>query len=220
MRVFPCRLAILALLAALLPFGAPATAQDRAGDFDYFLLSLSWTPSWCRAEGDARAEARCAPGEDWDFGLHGLWPQHEAGWPEYCETRHRNPSRTETEAMTDIMGSSGLAWHQWNKHGRCTGLSAPDYFALTRQALASLTMPAVFDLIDRDLRVPPDVVEEAFREVNPAFGPDSVIVTCRDGRIEEMRICLTRDGLRPRDCGEDVLRRTCRMAQADLPAPR
>lgn len=216
-----CRLpTFAAILVVAWCAAAPAKAQDRAGDFDYYLLSLSWTPSWCQAEGEARQDARCTAGADWDFGLHGLWPQHETGWPEYCPTGHRNPTRAETEAMIDVMGSSGLAWHQWNKHGRCTGLSANAYFALSRRALASVRMPEVFDLIDRDLRVPPDVVEEAFREANPTFGPDSVTVTCRDGRIDELRICLTRDGLQPRDCGADVLRRTCRLDRADMPAPR
>ena len=36
--------------------------------------------------------------------------------------------------MADIMGSGGSAWHQWKKHGRCSGLSPDDFFALSREA--------------------------------------------------------------------------------------
>ena len=39
-------------------------------------------------------------------------------------TAERDPSRRESQQMADIMGSGGLAWHQWQKHGRCSGLSA------------------------------------------------------------------------------------------------
>jgi ribonuclease T2 len=41
--------ASLAVLAAHF-VASPAAAQDRAGVFDYWLLALTWTPSWCEAE--------------------------------------------------------------------------------------------------------------------------------------------------------------------------
>jgi ribonuclease I len=44
--------------------------------------------------------------------------------------------------MADIMGGAGLAFYQWKKHGRCSGLSAPGYYAVARQAFESVTMPA------------------------------------------------------------------------------
>ncbi len=116
------------LIAALFLTAAP---QAHAADFDYYLLALSWSPSWCATADDDAAE-QCAPGRDLGFVLHGLWPQHEVGWPEYCDAAARDPSRRQTAAMADVMGSGGLAWAQWKKHGRCTGLSAEDYFALSR----------------------------------------------------------------------------------------
>ena len=50
--------------------------------------------------------------------------------------------------------------------------------------------------------------------------PDGVIVTCRGGRIEELRICLTPE-LAPRACAADVLADACssRGTQAMPPAP-
>ncbi|MEL7275780.1 MAG: ribonuclease T, partial [Pseudomonadota bacterium] len=103
------RLLLLLLLAAL-----PARS-DSAGEFDYYVLALSWSPSWCAAEGDARGADQCDPRHDHGFILHGLWPQYESGYPEYCRSSLRDPSRRQTGAMEDIMGSGGLAWHQWKK---------------------------------------------------------------------------------------------------------
>ena len=112
-------------LLALILLAAPAWAEgERAGDFDYYVLALSWTPSWCALEGDERNSPQCDPGQGYGFTLHGLWPQYEEGWPSFCPTSERPATRGETGAMVDIMGSSGLAWHQWRKHGTCTGLSA------------------------------------------------------------------------------------------------
>ena len=196
---------IPALAALLIPL--PLAARDIAGQFDYYVLALSWQPSWCSSTGDDRDAKECDAGTGRDFSVHGLWPQYERGWPDYCETRERDPSRRESQAMADVMGSGGLAWHQWQKHGRCSGLSATDYFQATRDALDAITIPAVFDDLARDIAVPPLVIEEAFIEVNPDLTRDAITVTCRDDALTEVRICLTRD-LQPRDCAPDA-RRDC-----------
>ncbi len=191
---------------------AGAARGERAGAFDYYLLALSWAPNWCVAEGDARRDGRCADGAGWGWGLHGLWPQHERGWPEFCQTPHRPATRAETGAMGEVMGSSGLAWHQWRKHGSCSGLSAAAYFDASRRAFEGVNLPEVFGQIDRRLRVPASVVEEAFLEANPGLTGEMLTVTCRGGAIQEVRICLTRD-LEPRACGRDVAR-GCRLDRA------
>lgn len=191
---------------------AGAARADRADAFDYYLLALTWTPAWCRLDGDARQDSRCADGTGMGWGLHGLWPQHERGWPQFCRTPHRDPTRAETAAMAAIMGSSGLAWHQWQKHGRCSGLSAVDYFELSARALGRVRLPDLFERIDRPLTLPARVIEDAFLEANPALSADMVTVVCRDGTIYEVRICLTRD-LEPRVCAPDV-RRDCRLRKA------
>ncbi len=197
----------LAFLLLLLPFAA-ARAEDRAGEFDYYVLALSWNASWCAREGDARDADQCDPRHDYGFTVHGLWPQYERGWPQDCRTRERDPSRRETAEMTPIMGSSGLAAYQWRKHGRCTGLSATEYFDATRRAWAAVIRPDIFRRLPRDMEIAPAVVEEAFLEANPDMERDGVTVACRDGFIQEVRICLTKD-LEPRACAPDT-RRDCR----------
>ncbi len=193
-------------LAVLIWLGGAAWAEgERAGEFDYYVLSLSWTPTWCALEGDARASPQCDRGQGHGFTLHGLWPQYEAGWPSFCPTVERAPSRTETGAMADIMGTSGLAWHQWRKHGSCSGLSSQDYFRLSRLAYGQVTRPDLLRQLDREVRLPAEVIEEAFLEANPALTDDMLTVTCQGGRVQEVRICLTRD-LEPRGCAADVAR--------------
>ncbi len=203
---------------ALLLAASGGRAEDRPGVFDYYVLALSWNASWCAREGDARRADQCDPRHDYGFTLHGLWPQYETGWPEYCRTTERDPSRRETEAMVPIMGSSGLAAYQWRKHGRCAGLSAAGYFDKARAAWARVVRPDVFRRLREDVSAPPKVVEEAFLEANPGFAPDGVTVTCADGYLAEVRICLTRD-LEPRACAPDT-RRDCSARAATLPKMR
>lgn len=203
----------LSTLVVLCAAGLPAWAEgEPAGEFDYYVLALSWTPSWCAIEGDARGSEQCAPGQGYGFTLHGLWPQYETGWPSFCPSVERPPSRRQTGDMVDIMGSSGLAWHQWRKHGVCTGLGARDYFALSRLAYERVTRPALLRQTEQAYRLPASVIEGAFLEENADLAPDMLTVTCRDGRIQEVRICLTRE-LEPRQCGADV-RRDCQLEDA------
>lgn len=200
------------LILLLLSAGLARAEGETAGDFDYYVLSLSWSPTWCAIEGDGRNSPQCDGDRDFGWVLHGLWPQYETGWPSFCQTSSRNPSRAETSGMADIMGTSGSAWHQWNKHGRCSGLSSEDYYDLSRKAYSQIVRPEVFRKLKGAVRLPASVVEDAFLEVNPDLTPDRITITCKAGRIQEARICLTRD-LEPRNCGRDVLR-DCTMTDA------
>ena len=201
-------------IAALLWTGAASAEGERAGDFDYYVLALSWSPAWCRLVGDARDDPQCDPGREFTFVLHGLWPQYEAGWPSYCRTSERDPTRRLTAAQADIMGGSGPAFHQWKKHGRCSGLSAEGYFQTARRAFLSISVPELFGQVRKPLQVPARVIEDAFLEANPDLGADGITITCRDGLIQEARICLTKD-LQPRACAPDVAR-DCRLRDAVL----
>ncbi|WP_372884684.1 ribonuclease T [Shimia sp.] len=193
------------LLSALLLGGAAHAGEDIAGEFDYYVMALSWSPNWCAIEGDAKGSPQCDASEDFGWVLHGLWPQYHRGWPEHCVTAERNPPRWLSEGMADIMGTSGLAWYQWKKHGRCSGLAAEDYYALSRRAYDSVTRPEVFRKLDKPVRLPASVVEEAFLKANPQLDADMLTITCRDGFIQEARVCLSKD-LTPVPCGRDVIR--------------
>lgn len=207
------------MLAAALALSTPVHAEgERAGDFDYYVMALSWSANWCAREGDDRRDPQCDAGRGVTWVVHGLWPQFEDGWPSYCRTVERDPTRGETAAMADVFGGAGAAFYQWKKHGRCAGLSASAYFDTTRAAFGRITLPQVFTQLRRDVKLPASVVEEAFLEANPGMARDQITITCADGMIQEARICLTKD-LKPRRCGDDVIR-DCRMKDALMEAVR
>ncbi len=145
-------------LATLILSATLAHAEgEKAGEFDYYVLSPSWSPTFSALEGEARGNPQCDRALGWV--LHGLWPQFDQGWPSFCRSTERNPTRADTAAMADIMGSSGSAWHRWKKHGRCSGLSADDYFAPARLAFDTVTRPAVLRKLGRPVEVPAEVIE-------------------------------------------------------------
>ena len=205
---------LLSLILSLTALTARAEGE-RAGDFDYYVMALSWSANWCALEGDARNSPQCDTREDHRWILHGLWPQFHRGYPSDCKTSKRAPSRSMTADMADIMGTGGLAWHQWKKHGTCTDLSASDYYALSREAYATITRPPVFRKLDRTVKLPASVVEDAFLKDNPTLKRNNITITCRQGYIQEARICLSKN-LDPVPCGRDVIK-DCTMKDAIFP---
>lgn len=202
-------------IALWLAMALPVLAEgEKPGRFDYYVLALSWSPNWCATEGDARGSDQCHPRHDHGWTLHGLWPQYHRGWPAYCPTVEPPPSRAMTAAMADIMGSGGLAWHQWKKHGTCSGLSAAAYFALSRLAYGAVNRPETLRRLEAPVKLPARVIEAAFLEANPGWAPEMLTITCRDGHIAEARLCLSRS-LEPVPCGRDVIR-DCTMTDALL----
>ena len=210
---------IASLLTGLLLIAAGgARAGDTAGAFDYYVLSLGWSATWCELTGDRRGDPQCADGKGLTFTLHGLWPQYENGYPDRCHSDQADASKAQTAAMADIMGGAGLAWHEWKKHGRCSGLPAADYFAAARKAYDAVTIPPLFAKVRKDLTLPASVIEDAFLEANPQLAAEDLSVTCESGKIDEVRICLGKS-LTPRPCGADVAQ-DCRLTNADLPPVR
>ena len=206
------------LAAVLSSLAISGSAQDKSGVFDYYVVSLSWSPNWCERTGNARGSQQCDPQNAFGWILHGLWPQYERGWPQYCATEHDDPSREQTAAMADIMGTAGLAAHEWKKHGVCSGFDSVEYFERSRAAFGSITRPDELRDISVASQMPAKRIETAFLLANPHLGADQVTVTCRSGQIQEVRICLTKD-LKPRDCGQDVIK-DCSLDDAlFLPIP-
>lgn len=199
-------------LAGFMSTTAAFSEGEQAGDFDYYVLALSWSPTWCALEGDNRDSPQCDRQLGWV--MHGLWPQYERGWPSYCNTSMRDPSRRQTAAMEDIMGTDGAAWYQWKKHGRCAGLPAQEYLDTAREAYESVNRPAAFQSLTKDVLLPASVIEQAFMQANAGLHKDEITVTCKDQRIQEVRICLSKD-LEPRSCGQDTIR-DCTLDKARL----
>ena len=93
---------------------AAAQQQGKPGDFDYYALVLSWSPSYCADTGAGRGDPQCASNRPFAFVLHGLWPQYARGFPDSCRTAF-NPfvPRPVIDGMLDIMPSPKLAIHEY-----------------------------------------------------------------------------------------------------------
>ena len=218
MRLIVLAVAFVLLAGAfLLAPMMPKTQNAAASDFNYYLLALSWSPNWCGETGDSQGAPECLK-HSLTFTLHGLWPQYDAGGhPSDCQTSASDPTRGDTAAMADIMGSAGLAWHEWQAHGRCSGLSSDEYLALMRKAYASVKIPPLFAKVSSNLQVAPIVIQKAFLESNPALTHWNIAVTCDNQMLREVRICLSKE-LSPHPCGADI--RACKMSAVELDAVR
>src|SRR5229473_2691520 len=70
----------------LLLIGVAAMAQraGKPGEFDYYLLTLSWSPQFCAGHWN---DPQCTGPRKFGFVVHGMWPQFKNGsWPESCST--------------------------------------------------------------------------------------------------------------------------------------
>jgi len=219
-RVLP-RFALAALALVLSVGGAPAQdrRQNEPGQFDFYVLALSWSPSFCEASGERGTppQQQCGA-RPYSFVVHGLWPQYEKGFPEFCQYPAPRLDRNIVSSMLDLMPATRLIFNEWDKHGTCSGLNARGYFETIRKARAQVKIPDAYLDPKQILTVTPDEVEEAFVEANPGLTRDAIAVTCGSRRLDEVRICMSRD-LQFRGC-EDIARRSCRRDKIIMPPVR
>lgn len=197
--------------------GEAPPAGVPTGSFDYYVLALSWSPSYCATEASARDALQCEA-KPHAFIVHGLWPQNERGYPEDCPTDNPRVPDALADEMLDIMPSRGLVGHQWRTHGACTGLTQEAYFAEVRAAFEAVALPPRFEAPDRPMNLAPGEVAAEFARANPEMPPGAVVVTCDGDLLDEVRICLSKDR-RFRDCGRQSRRGACRRDRINVPPP-
>jgi ribonuclease T2 len=216
------RAIVRASLAAVLTFLAlgPVSAQGRhfgvPGAFDFYVLSLSWSPSFCEAVGDRGRSPECGE-RPYSFVVHGLWPQFERGFPESCQVPAPRLPRRIVDSMLDLMPAPRLIYHEWDAHGTCSGLPAAAYFDEIRKARGKVKIPPEYMEVRSVLKVTPTEVKQNFIRANPGLSEASIAVEC-DNRLREVRICMDKD-LKFRDC-PDVARRSCRRDEIVMPPVR
>jgi ribonuclease T2 len=223
---FPSGHMLKAAAVALSAFLAVTSADARhrnsssaePGVFDYYLLSLSWSPAFCISDPKA---AECNGPRRFGFIVHGLWPQNEKGWPENCNVHVPVPDNV-VSGIADLMPAPNLVYHEWSAHGTCSGLDPADFFALVRRAYSSIAIPASLSASGEPIEEPAAAIASAFFRANPRLGTQSVVVTCsgqEHPRLREVHICLDRS-LNPRACSADVAGRACRAAALIVPPIR
>jgi ribonuclease T2 len=211
----PGALIALSLLLPLITVAARYTkhhnsnqaTQGKPGVFDYYLLTLSWSPEFCHAQIHAD-KPECQSGHH-GFVVHGLWPQYAPqGYPENCSTA---PGLSNPAEMADIMPDVSLVAHEWSAHGTCSGLDAESYFKLLRQAFQSVKIPHRFAAPQENFSLPPQEIKNEFIRGNPSFSAEDMTVSCGNNYLTAVSMCMTKD-LKPtacqnlRDCRANVVR--------------
>ncbi|MEA2937868.1 MAG: ribonuclease [Alphaproteobacteria bacterium] len=211
--------AAVALIVGSGAVGAQDRRQNQPGQFDYYVLALSWSPSFCEASAERGRDQneQCGP-RPYSFVVHGLWPQYEKGFPEFCQVPAPRLDRNIVSSMLDLMPAPRLIFNEWDKHGTCSGLTPRAYFDTVRKARAVVKIPDAYVEPTRALTVAPDEVEDAFVAANPGLSRGAIAVTCDSRRLNEVRVCLAKD-FKFRECPE-VDRRACRRDHVVMPPVR
>ncbi len=201
---------------------APALSRSNDRIFDYFTLSLSWSPTYCSSKSGRKDRNQCQSGRRYAFVVHGLWPQYENGWPQYCKTNHYWVGRGQIKRMLDIMPSKRLIIHEWKKHGTCSRLGQKEYFKLVRTLYKKILTPARYIAPSRPLLITPETLISDFIKTNKGLKASMLSVQCGNSRnrarLSELRICFSKKG-QLIDCGANE-RRKCRAKTLVLPPVR
>ena len=209
----------LAVVSAGMAF-AQDRRQNTPGEFDFYVLALSWSPSFCEASAErgksGRSQVQCE--RPYSFVVHGLWPQYERGFPEYCQRPSPRLDRNIMTSMLDLMPAPGLIFNEWDKHGTCSGLAARAYFESIRKARVAVRIPEEFLQLSEQKTIAPADLEAAFIKANPGLSSSAISVTCSSRRLSEVRICLSKD-MQFRAC-EELDRRACRRDDVVMPPVR
>ncbi len=206
-------------------FAVVALAEEakpkQPSQFDFYVLALSWSPSYCesvRQRAPDRTPARQCSGRPFAFVVHGLWPQFTQGFPSYCQVPAPRVDVKLVSTMLDLMPSRRLIYYEWNRHGTCSGLSAQGYFDTLRKARAAVTVPAAYREPAEPLTVSPAVVAAAFIKANPGLSAAAMAIACNKTRLTEVRVCLGKD-LSFHDCPA-IARENCKRDKITMPAVR
>ncbi|MEP6645113.1 MAG: ribonuclease T [Acidobacteriaceae bacterium] len=168
--------------------------QGQPGVFDYYVLTISWSPEFCHGHPDS---TECRTGH-YGFIAHGLWPQYTHGYPEHCGNA---PALSNPSAMLDIMPDDKLIEHEWTTHGTCSGLSADEYFKLLRSAYTAIKVPAKLIAPAESFSISPEELKQSFLQANSRLNNESLAISCGNNYLTGIHVCLTKE-LQPTACTE------------------
>jgi ribonuclease T2 len=181
-RILFCVVSSLALTAA---FPARAQQPGKPGQFDFYLLNLSWSPEFCHGHPQ---DSECS--EHRGFLVHGLWPQNNNGtYPVDCSTDKQPPA--DTSPVSGIMPTEIIP-HEWQKHGTCTGLSGDDYLKLIRKVFGSVTVPDRFKAPSQPFTERSPDLKKDFEQANPALTDQEIAIQLSHGYLSAVEICFSK----------------------------
>ena len=207
----------LVLTAAAL---AAAICGARAADsFDYYVFTLSWSPGFCDAGGAAKQPSQCARGAGEGFVVHGLWPNRAYGAnPEDCGGGGY-VSGAALKLTDGVYPDEGLARYEYRKHGTCSGLDPQAYFSAVKTLRDAIVVPETLKAPSELLKVSPAALTQAFIAANANLTADNMAISCRDGELVDVRICVAKNLTAFAQCPK-VAGHTCHAASIAVAPPR
>jgi len=168
-----------------------ACDDNTAGQFKYYVLSLSWSPEFCRSHPGEKNEPQCK--QHREFIVHGLWPECGSGGPQSCKNGGQ-ADEIDKQKIYAFMPSDFLIQHEWDKHGTCSGLARSAYFDLTGDIFGKLKFPHLSGAPKADK------IEALFIENNPGLDADEIYLSCTESgpkrsskTLDEVRICIDKN---------------------------
>ncbi len=189
----------------------PSPTSPRFGSFDFFVLSLSWSPDYCASDGQDDFQ-QCSIGKKLGFVLHGLWPQYNQGYPSDCSTE-KLPAAVKAQ-FPGLYPNDSLADHEWQKHGTCSGLTPSSYLAYSKQIKETVNIPDEYRSPQSPFRTTTDQLIQKFSQVNPGFSAAAFAVNCSStGRyLKELYVCFSKEG-KPVACSAEVQKNAAKSCQ-------
>lgn len=202
--------------------GASETRRStpEAAAYSYLALVLSWSPTYCSTS--SRGGQQCDGSKPYSFVLHGLWPQKQKGWPEFCGNPEK-VSRDTVDSMLDIMPSPSLIKHEYKKHGSCMGISPEEYYETSRTLFEKINIPPRFKSPKKYFTTNAMKIRAEFITANPQLSEDMIAVNCGKGsenRLKEVKICFSKNG-NFASCGKnEKTSRLCNKRKVTIPPVR
>ena len=185
-----------------------------SGQFDLYVLAQSWSPEYCHSR---ETLPGCEQPTDWqrtNLTLHGLWPQYAQEtdghpYPQCCDSQFGQELTADTVQQNlaelqlywpneeDPSGQSltnSLWYHEWAKHGTCSGLAQSDFLQLAFTLVQTLPTPTIItDNVGETVQL--SALEAAYNG-GQACGSDScmVWVQCNGAYMTEVHTCWNPNG--------------------------
>jgi len=175
-------------------------SKNTPGDFDFYVMSLSWSPDYCAGNDDPQ---QCGVGKKLGFVLHGLWPQYNRGYPADC-SNVKLPKSVQAQ-FPNLYPSTSLYTHEWEKHGTCSGLTPEEYLTLEKMLKESIAIPKAYRSPAKAFRTTTDQLKADLVSANSAVRAEALAVQCSgSGRfLKELYVCFSRDG-QPVACSQEI----------------
>ena len=99
-----------------------------SGDFDFYVLSLSWSPSFCETTGARRPSAPMRAGRQSRLRRSRPVAAERPGLSQPVPRRILPFPMRSCRRLGDLYPDVGLARHEWRQHGLCSGKSSGGLF--------------------------------------------------------------------------------------------